>query len=86
MLKTGLDRHLPYAVWEEYAMGMLSAEECTPLEEHVLVCPACQDHLREADEYIEIAKTALTRITHVKNDRSRRRLSKGAAAAARGSC
>jgi hypothetical protein len=81
MLKTGLDRHLPYAVWEEYALGMFTAEECMLQEEHLLVCPGCQDLLADADEYIEIAKTALTR----KNDRSRRRLSKGAAAAARGS-
>ena len=85
MLKTGLNRHLPYAFWEEYAMGMLSAEECTPKEEHLLVCPTCQDLLAEADEYIEIVKTALTRMTQVKNERTRKRLSKGAAAAARGS-
>ena len=91
MLKTGMDGHFPYAVWEEYVMRMLSAEECTPLEEHLLVCPACQDLLAEADEYIEIAKTALTRMTHggsdqpvVKDSRTRRRLSKGAAAASRG--
>jgi hypothetical protein len=45
-------------VWEEYAMGMQSEEACEPLEEHLLICSACQDLLAEADEYIRVAKTA----------------------------
>jgi len=90
-MKAGVDRHFSYSVWEEYALGILSAEECVPVEEHLLVCTACQNLLADADEYIEIAKTALTRMTHGGSDRpavsdhqTRRRLSKGAAAAARG--
>jgi hypothetical protein len=49
-------------VWEEYALGMKSDEDCKPLEEHLLICSTCQDHLAEVDEFIRIAKAALARI------------------------
>jgi predicted anti-sigma-YlaC factor YlaD len=52
-------RHCPDGCWEEYALGMLSDEDCKPLEEHLLICSACQDLLAEVDEYIRVAKTAL---------------------------
>jgi hypothetical protein len=81
-MKTRLNRHVPFPVWEEYAMGRLSEEDCAPVEEHLLICAACQDVLAEADEYIEIAKTALTRATR---GEGARRLSKRAAAAGRNS-
>jgi hypothetical protein len=64
VMNAGFDRHFPPEVWEEYAMGVQSAE----MEEHVLICPACQELLAEADEYIRVAKAALSR--------TRRRLSK----------
>jgi hypothetical protein len=47
-------------VWEEYALGMRSEEDCRPLEEHLLTCPACQDLLAEIDEYVRVAKAALS--------------------------
>jgi predicted anti-sigma-YlaC factor YlaD len=88
-MNTGLDRHFPYQVWEDYALGGLSESDCVPVEEHLLGCPACQDLLAEAEEYIETAKTALTLMTHpgegqppVTDKRTRRRLSKMAASAA----
>jgi hypothetical protein len=62
-------------VWEEYALGMRSQNDCMHLEEHLLLCHACQDRLAKADEYIRVAKTA-TRLSG-----SRKRLSKPAAAA-----
>jgi hypothetical protein len=73
-MNAGFDRHFPAEAWEEYALGMSSEEDCTRMEEHLLICPACQDLLAQADEYIEIAKVALTR--------TRRRLSKPVAVAA----
>jgi hypothetical protein len=57
-MNAGFDRHFPEEIWEEYAMGMQSEEDCKPLEEHLLICAACQDLLAEADEYIRIANAA----------------------------
>ena len=73
-MNAGFDRHFPAEAWEEYALGMPSEEDCTSMEEHLLICPVCQDLLAQADEYIEIAKAALAR--------TRRRLSKPVAVAA----
>lgn len=57
-MNASFDRHSPEDVWEEYAMGMLSEEDCKPLEEHLLICPACQQVLAEADEFIRVTKAA----------------------------
>jgi hypothetical protein len=82
------NRHFSEQTWEDYAMGKLSEPDCEPMEEHLLICPACQDLLADADEYIEAARTAMTRATPgdktdqplVTDRRTRRRLSKAAAA------
>ena len=58
-MNAGSDRHFEEAVLEEYALGMQSEEDCKSLEEHLLICPACQDLLAEVDEYVEVAKAAL---------------------------
>lgn len=68
-MNAGFDRHFSPEAWEEYALGVQSEE----MEEHVLICPACQELLAEADEYIRVAKAALSR--------TRRRLSKPVSAA-----
>jgi hypothetical protein len=57
-MNASFDRHFTEQILEEYALGMQSEEVCTPLEEHLLICPACQDQLAEADEYIRIVKAA----------------------------
>jgi hypothetical protein len=72
-MNASFDRHVSPEVWEEYAMGVQSEEERKPLEEHLLICPACQDMLAEADEYIRVAKAALSR--------TQRKLSKPVSAA-----
>jgi hypothetical protein len=71
-----LDRHISEEVLEEYALGMQSNVDCKPLEEHLLICPACQDLLAATDEYIRVAKAAAALTT-----RSANRLSKPVAAA-----
>jgi hypothetical protein len=82
-MNTGLDRHYREEVWENYAMGILSDQESEPLEEHLLICSACQDLLAAADEYLEVAKAALTLAARGDQSvRTRRRLSKSVAAAA----
>ncbi len=72
-MNASFDPHFSTEVWEKYAMGMLPEENCTPLEEHLLICPACQQLLAETDEYIRVTKTALSSM--------RRRLSKPVSAA-----
>lgn len=45
-------------MWEEYALGLRSENVCAVLEEHLLMCSACQDLLAKADEYIQVMKAA----------------------------
>ena len=71
-MNAGFD-HFPESIWEAYALGRLAEEASQPLEEHLLICPACQDLLAAANEYAEVVKAALAR--------KRRRLSKGVSAA-----
>jgi anti-sigma factor RsiW len=44
---------------EEYARGRLPDADAAPLEEHLLICEACQDGLRDIDEYTLAMKTGL---------------------------
>jgi Putative zinc-finger len=59
VMNASVDRHCPDGAWEKYAFGMLSEGECEPVEEHLLICSACQDSLAEADEYVRVVKGAL---------------------------
>jgi anti-sigma factor RsiW len=54
------DGHFSAEAWEEYARGTLSEEDSEPLEEHLLVCPACQDSLAASDDYIRVVKAAMS--------------------------
>lgn len=88
-MNTGLHRHFAYQDWENYALGSLPDQQVEALEEHLLICPACQDLLAQADEYIEVAKAALTVHVHgnnsglplVTDSKTRKRLSKAVGAA-----
>jgi anti-sigma factor RsiW len=44
--------------WEQYALGLLSEEQIAEMEEHLLVCPDCQDRLAETDAYIYAVRQA----------------------------
>jgi anti-sigma factor RsiW len=64
VMNAGFDRRLPCTKYTEdhletYALGRLSEEELQALEEHLLICPACQDLLAKVDEYIEVMKAAV---------------------------
>jgi anti-sigma factor RsiW len=86
-VNTSLD-HYSEEAWENYAMGKLSEQDSASLEEHLLVCPACQDLLANVDEYLEIAKAALELLRAsplsgpppVTDAKTRRRLSKAVGA------
>ena len=45
--------------WERYALGMLPEDQIAEMEEHLLVCPDCQDRLAEADAYIYAVREAV---------------------------
>lgn len=49
----------PDDLLESYAMGKLSGHEIEPVEEHLLLCPACQERCARLDDFIEVIKTAL---------------------------
>ena len=51
--------HISNDLLESYAMGSLSDPESEPLEEHLLLCSACQARLDELDEFVHVIKAAL---------------------------
>jgi hypothetical protein len=57
MSKTQLP-HISEDVLELYAMGRLSDSELEPVEEHLLVCHACQDALQETDDFVRAIRVA----------------------------
>jgi hypothetical protein len=52
------DSHPLEDVFEEYAFNRLPEEASAEFEEHLLVCPRCQDTLARTDEYILLVKHA----------------------------
>lgn len=57
-MPTENDTHLPDQLLELYALGRLPEEQLAGFEEHLLICPACQDRLAETDAYVEAARQA----------------------------
>jgi len=55
---------------ELYSLGTLSESETGPIEEHLLVCEACQLKLQETDEYVRAVRTAAAKL---RDERSARR-------------
>lgn len=47
---------------ERYSIGTLSGPQGEALEEHLLICPACQDRLAEVDAYVRAVRVAATRL------------------------
>ncbi len=44
--------HPSEEILERYVLGRVGAPDLEPIEEHLLVCPHCQDRLSEADQYV----------------------------------
>jgi len=53
--------HLAEDRLELYALGRLPEDEVAELEEHLLICPACQDRLAETDAFIRAMRRAAQR-------------------------
>ena len=54
--------HISAADLERYAMGILQGCELAAVDEHLLVCQACQDALKEVDDFITAMRTAASLI------------------------
>ncbi len=57
-----LDGHAPEEMLEEYSRGALPDAEVEWFEEHLLVCPQCQDNLTEMDAFVDAARRAAARL------------------------
>lgn len=51
-------RHPDEDVFEAYAFERLSEENLAEFEEHLLICPQCQDTLEQTEAYIRFMKAA----------------------------
>ena len=47
---------------ERYAMATLPEAEAEVLEEHLLICPLCQERLTESDEYLRAMRSAASKL------------------------
>ena len=57
-MKASFSSHVSEQLLERYVLHQLAEDELAVVEEHLLVCPACQDQLRQVDEYIQAVKLA----------------------------
>jgi len=64
------DDHIGEESLESYAMGSLSEPLAAELEEHLLICSACQDKLKEIDGYVAAMRGAAARLD--REDESRK--------------
>jgi anti-sigma factor RsiW len=46
---------------EQYALGRLPSSDLLPLEEHLIICTVCQEHLSELENFIVGTREALRR-------------------------
>jgi len=54
--------HATEEALEQYSLGALPESELENFEEHLLVCPSCQDRLAEIDRFIRAFRNAITEI------------------------
>ena len=73
-----LELHYPDDVLERCAMGGLSSLDYVPLEEHLLICTACQTKLLAVEEYIAVVRAALAAASPRRSHRRRECLISGA--------
>lgn len=51
--------HIADDVLEKYLMQRLGEEDATEVEQHLLVCPACQTQAQQTEEFILVTRAAL---------------------------
>jgi len=58
----GDQSHVADDLLELYSLDRLSADELVAVEEHLLVCRACQDRLKETDDFVRVMRAALVSV------------------------
>ena len=48
----GHHQHLPEDTLEAFSLGKLGAHALAQVEEHLLICPTCQDRVVEIDAFV----------------------------------
>src|SRR5688572_19962240 len=66
------DPNFPDDSFEQYSMGRLPANDLEAFEEHLLICPECQDRLTESDRFVRTMREAARRVEGFQKDRRRR--------------
>ena len=56
------EEHPGEEVLERYSLGTLPEGELAPFEEHLLICPVCQERLAETDAYVLAVRAAAARL------------------------
>ena len=72
VMQLGTNGHASEESLESYALGSLEEPVLGELEEHLLICSQCQDHLKEIDVYHAAMRDAAARLEN--QDESRKRL------------
>jgi hypothetical protein len=67
-----IQRHMDAEDLERYSMGISSEEESEPLEEHLLTCDDCREHLRETDAYLVALRTTASQLRREEKFAARR--------------
>jgi len=55
-------QHIDDGLLDRYAQGILREDLVAGIEEHLLLCPACQDKLSEMDEFLRLFQAAATQV------------------------
>jgi hypothetical protein len=59
LMQIDIDHHIEETTLERYSMGSLAEEAAVEVEQHLLLCKACQTRVTEADAYIRALKQAV---------------------------
>ena len=60
--------HISDAALENYSLDHLAEPELEVVEEHILICPTCQDRLTEVDEFVRSFRLAHAHLEEVGSD------------------
>ena len=58
-IAASMSAHIDEDTLDRYAMNRLPVAELAPVEEHLLVCPHCQDRLAEIDRLLADLNSSL---------------------------
>jgi len=51
--------HITEDILEAYSLGQLSEQDAAPIEEHLLLCAACQNRLQATDLFVATIRHVL---------------------------